>query len=54
MHEIIIAGPHEMITVKHVAFSRSIFAQGALIAAEWIMKQTRPGIYSMEEVLGGT
>lgn len=54
IHEIIIAGPHEMITVKHVAFSRSIFAQGALMAAEWIMKQTKPGIYSMEEVLGGS
>lgn len=54
IHIILIAGPHEMITVEHVAFSRSIFAQGALLAAEWVMKQTKPGIYSMEDVLGET
>lgn len=54
VHKIIIAGPHEMITIEHVAFSRSIFAQGALLAAEWVMKQTKPGVYSMQEVLGET
>ena len=52
IHEIIIAGPHEMIRIEHTAFSRSVFAQGALYAAEWIVKQTRPGVYSMDDVLG--
>ena len=53
IHEIIIAGPYEMIRVEHMAFSRSVFAQGALYAAEWIYKQDKPGIYSMEDVLSG-
>jgi 4-hydroxy-tetrahydrodipicolinate reductase len=51
VHDLIIAGPHEMIRIEHTAFSRSVFAQGALYAAEWIAKQTRPGVYSMDDVL---
>ncbi|MBS7606570.1 MAG: 4-hydroxy-tetrahydrodipicolinate reductase [Candidatus Bathyarchaeia archaeon] len=53
VHEIIIAGPYEMIRIEHTAFSRSVFAQGALYAVEWVYKQERPGIYSMDDVLGG-
>ncbi len=52
VHDLIVAGPHEMLRIEHIAFSRSVFAQGALYAAEWIVKQTRPGIYSMNDVLG--
>ena len=51
VHDLIIAGPHEMIRVEHTAFSRRVFAQGALYAAEWISKQTTPGIYRMDDVL---
>jgi len=51
VHDVIIAGTHEMIRIEHVAFSRSVFAQGALYAAEWVSKQTRPGVYSMDDVL---
>ncbi|MEM2911108.1 MAG: 4-hydroxy-tetrahydrodipicolinate reductase [Candidatus Bathyarchaeia archaeon] len=53
IHKIIAAGPYDMITIEHTAFSRSVFAQGALYAVEWIMKQTKPGVYSMEDVLEG-
>ncbi len=52
IHDLIIAGPHEMITIRHTAFSRSVFAQGALYAAEWISHKEEPGIYTMEDVLG--
>jgi 4-hydroxy-tetrahydrodipicolinate reductase len=52
IHDLIIAGPHEMLRVEHTAFSRSVFAQGALFAAEWVYKQTKPGIYGMDDVLG--
>lgn len=52
IHEIIIAGPYEMIRIEHTAFSRSVFAQGALYAVEWVYKQDKPGIYSMDDVLG--
>jgi len=52
IHDLVIAGQHEMIRIEHTAFSRRVFAQGALYAAEWICKQTEPGIYSMDDVLG--
>jgi 4-hydroxy-tetrahydrodipicolinate reductase len=52
IHDLIVAGPYEMLRIEHTAFSRNVFAQGAVIAAEWLSKQTNPGIYSMATVLG--
>lgn len=51
IHEVIIAGPHDMISVRHTTFSRSAFALGALYAAEWVMGKEHPGVYSMDDVL---
>ncbi|MEM3640844.1 MAG: 4-hydroxy-tetrahydrodipicolinate reductase [Candidatus Bathyarchaeia archaeon] len=51
IHKIIVAGAYDMVTIEHTAFSRSVFALGALYAAEWLMRQTKPGVYSMEDVL---
>ncbi|MFH0848931.1 MAG: 4-hydroxy-tetrahydrodipicolinate reductase [archaeon] len=51
IHQLMIAGAHEMIRIEHMAFSRSVFAEGALRAAEWIHGQNRPGIYAMDDVL---
>jgi 4-hydroxy-tetrahydrodipicolinate reductase len=52
IHDLIVAGPHEMLRIEHTAFSRSVFAQGAVYAAEWVSRQTQPRIFSMEDVLG--
>ena len=52
IHNLIVAGPHEMLKIEHVAFSRSVFAQGAVYAAEWLSSQTQPRIFSMGDVLG--
>jgi 4-hydroxy-tetrahydrodipicolinate reductase len=52
IHDLIVAGPYEMLRIEHTAFSRSVFAQGAVYAAEWISRQTLPEIFSMEDVLG--
>ena len=52
IHDLIVAGPHEMLRIEHVAFSRSVFAQGAVHAADWLSRQTQPRIFSMEDVLG--
>lgn len=51
IHQIIAAGSHEMIRIEHISFSRRVFAQGALYAAEWVSKQTKPGVYSLDAVL---
>jgi 4-hydroxy-tetrahydrodipicolinate reductase len=52
IHDLIVAGPNEMLRLEHVAFSRNVFAQGAVYAAEWLSRQTHPRIFSMEDVLG--
>ena len=52
IHDLIVAGPYEMLKIEHTAFSRNVFAQGAVYAAEWLSKQTNPGIYSMATALG--
>jgi 4-hydroxy-tetrahydrodipicolinate reductase len=51
IHDLIVAGPHEMLRIEHTAFSRSVFAQGAVYAAEWLNRQTQLSIFSMEDVL---
>jgi 4-hydroxy-tetrahydrodipicolinate reductase len=51
IHTVIAAGPHEMLSIEHLSFSRRVFAQGALYAAEWLMRQTNPGVYSLDDVL---
>jgi len=52
IHDLIVAGPYEMIRIEHTAFSRNVFAQGAVYAAEWLSRQTEPRIHDMADVLG--
>ena len=41
----------ENIELKHTAFSRDLFADGALNAAVWISKKNR-GLFNMQDILG--
>ncbi|MFW6117291.1 MAG: 4-hydroxy-tetrahydrodipicolinate reductase, partial [Thermoproteota archaeon] len=50
VHTVIASGPYEMMEIKHTSFSRRVFAQGALHVAQWIVKQSQPGIYSLDEI----
>ena len=49
-HEVIFAGPDELIEIRHVAYSRAIFANGALQAAKAIVGR-EAGLYDMQSVL---
>ncbi|MDR1558959.1 MAG: 4-hydroxy-tetrahydrodipicolinate reductase [Clostridiales bacterium] len=49
-HDVIFAGQDEVIEIAHAAYSRDIFAAGALKAAEFIARQ-RPGLYSMRDLI---
>lgn len=49
-HSVIFAGMDEMVEIKHTALSKGIFANGALKAADFIVKKTK-GLYSMKEVI---
>ena len=46
----IFAGEDEVITLSHSAYSRSIFAKGAVEAAKFLYNK-KAGIYSMFDVL---
>jgi 4-hydroxy-tetrahydrodipicolinate reductase len=52
IHDLLVAGPYEMLRIEHTAFSRSVFAQGAIHSAEWLSRQTEPRIFDMADVLG--
>jgi 4-hydroxy-tetrahydrodipicolinate reductase len=52
IHDLIVAGPYEMLRIEHTAFSRNVFAQGAVYAAEWLSKQNEAKVFSMADVLG--
>lgn len=51
-HEVIFAGMDEVITIKHTATSRGVFATGAIQGAKYIAK-AKPGLYNMEDVIKG-
>ena len=50
-HEAMFLSDGERVSIGHVATSRATFARGALRAALWVSAK-RPGLYSMNEVLG--
>ncbi|MDX1975896.1 MAG: 4-hydroxy-tetrahydrodipicolinate reductase [Rickettsiales bacterium] len=52
IHNVLFAGPGEVIELKHQAFNREIYAYGALHAARWAHQQ-QAGFYSMWDVVGG-
>jgi 4-hydroxy-tetrahydrodipicolinate reductase len=49
-HMVIFASDNERIELVHRAENRAIFANGAVKAAVWLMRQ-KPGRYNMQEVL---
>ena len=50
IHEIIIAAGNETLTLKHEAEDRSLFARGALAAAEFLAGRA-PGLYDMKDIV---
>ena len=50
-HDIIFAGEDEVITFSHTAYSKSVFAKGAVEAAKFLKGQPA-GHYTMKEVIG--
>lgn len=49
-HEVIFAGTDEVITFKHTAYSKGVFAKGAVEAAKF-MKGKIAGLYDMKDVI---
>ncbi len=51
-HEIFFCGEDEVVEIKHTAYSKAIFGKGAIAAAHFL-KDQKPGLYSMADVIGG-
>ena len=49
-HDVIFAGEDEVITFSHSAYSRNIFAKGAIAAARYLAKK-ESGLYTMADVI---
>jgi 4-hydroxy-tetrahydrodipicolinate reductase len=49
VHQVLFSGPFDEIEVTHRSYSRAVFAEGALKAAEFIAGKT--GFFTMEEIL---
>lgn len=50
-HDVIFAGQDEVITFSHTAYSKAIFAKGAILAAKFL-KGKPAGLYDMSDVIG--
>jgi 4-hydroxy-tetrahydrodipicolinate reductase len=52
-HDVIFAGPDELIEIRHIAYSRSIFGNGAVSAAKFLAGKPA-GMYDMSDVIEAT
>ena len=50
VHEVIFAGHDEVLEIEHTAQSRSVFAAGAVRAAQYLPGKA-PGLYSMSNLV---
>ena len=49
-HEVKFSSGKEIITLNHESFDRTLYSEGALAAAKWLVNK-KPGLYSMRNVL---
>lgn len=49
-HTVKFFGENEILEIKHTALSRDLFAEGAIKAAEFLVKITKPGLYTMDDL----
>ncbi|MCI6173302.1 MAG: 4-hydroxy-tetrahydrodipicolinate reductase [Clostridiales bacterium] len=51
VHDVLFAGQDEVIEFRHTAYSRAVFAKGAVAAARFLAGRA-PGLYDMSDVIG--
>jgi len=49
-HEVLFAGADEILSIKHEALSKTVFAKGAIQGVNWLMNQGN-NLYDMEDIL---
>jgi len=49
-HEVLFSSGKEIVRLNHEAFDRTLYSEGALAAASWLIKK-KPGLYSMRDLM---
>ena len=49
-HEVLFSSGKEIIRLNYEAFDRALYSEGALVAANWLMKK-KAGLYSMRDLM---
>ena len=49
-HEVMFSSGKEVIKLNHESFDRTLYSEGALVAAKWLINK-KPGLYSMRNLL---
>ena len=49
-HEVLFSNSKDIIKLNHEAFDRSLYSEGALAAAKWLINK-KPGLYSMRDLM---
>ena len=49
-HEVLFSSGKEIIKLNHEAFDRTLYSEGALTAAKWLINK-KPGLYSMRDLM---
>lgn len=50
-HVVQFYSPYETLEIKHTSYSRELFAEGALKAAEFLASQKKNGLYNMNDLI---
>ena len=50
-HEVLFCGQDEVVSFRHTAYSREVFANGAVTAARFLAHVEKPGLYDMNDAL---
>lgn len=50
-HSVYFFGKNETLELRHTAYSREGFAEGALNAARFLLQHPRPGLYTMDDMI---
>ncbi len=53
VHKVYAMSEEEVLVFEHGALNRTVFARGAIQAAGWMVRQRKPGLYCMHDVLFG-
>jgi len=52
-HDVIFDAAYEQLRLEHIVRDRRVFAEGALVAAAWLVAERRAGVFTMRDVVAG-